>query len=65
MHTTRDFAPALSGFEMKRPRIELEEFWAHVSQNLEINEMTQLQAARLVWKLATKSFRISKNLLYK
>lgn len=65
MDSTKNCAPTLKEFEMKRPRLELEEFWVHLSENLGVEPSTQLQAARLVWKLSTKSFRISRNLLYK
>lgn len=65
MDITKDCAHTLKAFEMKMPILDLNDFWAHLSENLDIDSMTKLQAARLVWKLTTKSFKISRNLLYK
>jgi hypothetical protein len=65
MNATKDHEHTLQRFEMRRPRISLQVFWTHLIENLEVEEVTVREAAKLVWKLANKNVRLSNNLLYK
>jgi hypothetical protein len=50
---------------MRRPIVTIKDFWLHLIDNLGLDPVTVMEAAKLVWKLANKNVRLSGNLLYK